>query len=65
MGKEERESVESKAEGTSALAMTSRTEAENKRSDITMVIKKVFVPLSMLFDFFSFEKNPIFGFSYV
>ena len=65
MEREEGESVESKAEGTSASAMTNRTGAENRRSEITMVSKKntVFTPHNTFFDFSSFEKKPIFYFS--
>ena len=59
--KEEGDSVESKAEGTSASAITRRTGAEKRRSDITIVIKKnrVFKPLNILLDFSSFEEKPM------
>lgn len=53
--------MESKAEGTSASAITRRTGAEKRRSDITIVIKKkrVFKPLNILLDFSSFEEKPM------
>lgn len=58
--REDGEKAESRAEGTSASAITKRTGAEKRSSDITMVIKKntTFTPLHTLLDFSSFE-NPI------
>lgn len=53
--------VERRAEGRSASAITRRTGAENRRSDITIVIKKnrVLKPLIILLDLSSFEEKPM------
>jgi len=53
--------VERRAEGRSASAITRRTGAEKRRSDITMVIKKnrVLKPLIILLDLSSFEEKPM------
>lgn len=61
MEREAEERVERRAEGISASAMTTRTGAEKRRRDITMVIKKntVFNPLNILFGFPSFDAKPI------
>lgn len=57
--REEEEMVERRAEGRSASAITRRTGAEKRRSDITIVMRKkrVLKPLIILLDFSSFEKK--------
>lgn len=55
------ESVERRAEGRRASAITNRTGAEKRRSERIMVIKKnsVFTTLNTLLDFSSLDEKPI------
>lgn len=59
--KEEEEEADRIAEGRRVSAITRRSGAENRSREINMVIKKntVFTPLNTLFDFSSFDENPM------